>query len=92
MRPVEVGGGALEGISATLLTAAQDLDACGSGAPTSVDAGPWTSVITAMLAKVTTASAAVAEGVGTASQGVGDSSASYSNADDASTTRFGGAR
>jgi len=81
VRPVDVGSGALEGISARLLTAAQELDACGGGGPTSVDAGPWTSLITSMMARVTTAAAAVAEGVGTASQGVTDSATSYDAAD-----------
>jgi len=88
MRPVEVGGGALEAISAQLLTAAQDLDATGDGAPTSVDAGPWTSLVTSMMARLTTAAAAVAEGVGTASQGVTDSATSYDAADRSAHTTF----
>jgi hypothetical protein len=88
MRAVEVSGGALEGISRKLLQAAQELDACGGSAPASVDAGPWTPLIASMLAKVSTAAAAVAEGVGTASQGVTDSATSYSNADAAARTNL----
>ena len=88
MRAVEVGGGALEGIAAQLLTAAHELDAAGGGAPTAVDAGPWTSMITSMMARLTTAAASVAEGVGSASQGVTGSAEAYDAADSSAHTTF----
>ena len=83
MRDLDVGGGALSGISERLLRAATDLDATGTSGPTAIDAGPSTGLITSMVSGLTCAAASVAEGVGSASQAVLDADATYASADEA---------
>lgn len=84
VRPtLDVGGGVLGGISTALLAAAEDLDATGGGSPASIDAGPWTGLVTAMVTRVTEASAVVAETVGQASQAVLEADATFTSADEA---------
>ena len=84
MRDLDVGGGALSGISERLLRAATDLDATGTSGPTAIDAGPWTGLITSMVSGLTCAAASVAEGVGSASQAVlNTADATYASADEA---------
>jgi len=80
---LEAGGGVLGGVSSRLLTAAETLDGTGASAPTGIDAGPWTALITAMVTKLSEAAGSTAEGLGGCSQAVLDAEMTFGNADEA---------
>jgi hypothetical protein len=83
VRALDVGAGALPAIAESLGRAATELDGTGSSAPTAIDAGPWTALVSSMVAGLGNAAASVAEGVGAAGRAVLDAEATYAGADEA---------
>ena len=63
MSGTEVDFGTLERIRRTLTTASGGLEDCGGAAPTGVDGGDLSSLITSMIAKVTESAGGLSEGL-----------------------------
>ena len=92
MSGTEVDFGTLERITRTLTTASGGLEDCGGAAPTGVDGGDLSSLITSMIAKVTASAGGLSEGLSAAGGQVAASSASYVGSDDRSAEVLGSQR
>lgn len=80
---LDVAAGVLDEVSASLLRAAEALDGAGSSAPTEIDAGPWTALITAMVSRVGVAAAGASAGLARCGAAVLDAQASFAGVDEA---------
>jgi hypothetical protein len=91
---VHVPPGTLAAIRGFLDTAATDVEGTAGSAPTAVDGGDMTPLLTAMLATLVDNAATMSEGLTLTSAQVGDTDADFwtSDSDVASTFAGGGAR
>lgn len=88
MSSMEVDVDALRSMASSLARAGSAVGGTGGSAPTGVDAGDMTGVVTGIAAALTEAAAGLAEGLHAASTGVHDSLSTYASSDTAASQRF----
>lgn len=89
MTGTEVSYAALEGIERTLTRAAAGIEDCATSAPSNVDGGDLSALITSMISKVAESAGGLSEGLSAAGSSVTASHSAYVSSDDRSAWSLG---